>query len=192
MPFGGLSLLDHAINSALVMANTAMHKGDKAGLLTFSDKLGTRLAAENGSGQLKRIMELLYKQKTHFRESNYEILYYGIRQHIKARSLIILYTNFESVYALQRVLPILRRINKMHLLLVVFFENTDLVDASDMKCTTVKEVYFKTMAEKFIVEKELIARELGKYGIQTILTKPEELSVGTINKYLELKSRGMI
>ena len=41
MPFDGLSLLDYSINSSLVMANVALKKGDKAGLLSFSDKMDT-------------------------------------------------------------------------------------------------------------------------------------------------------
>jgi N-acetylmuramoyl-L-alanine amidase len=38
----------------------------------------------------------------------------------------------------------------------------------------------------------VIAKELRQNGIQTILTRPEDLSINTINKYLELKARGVI
>jgi len=104
----------------------------------------------------------------------------------------LLFTNFESMYALKRNLPLLRRINQQHLLVVVFFENSELKKASKMEGNRVKDIYVKTLAGKFALEKELIAFELRKYGIQSVLTKPENLSVDTINKYLELKSRGML
>jgi hypothetical protein len=55
-----------------------------------------------------------------------------------------------------------------------------------------KEVYYKAVAEKFSFEKKLIVKELIKHGIQALLTTPEKLTVNTINKYLELKARGMI
>ena len=55
-----------------------------------------------------------------------------------------------------------------------------------------EQVYIKTIAEKMLYEKKQIAAELLKYGIQSILTPPKDLSVNTINKYLELKSRGLI
>ena len=106
--------------------------------------------------------------------------------------MVLLFTNFESVYALKRNLPLLRRINQQHLLVVVYFENSELKKASKMESKCVKDIYIKTLAGKFTLEKELIAFELRKYGIQSVLTKPENLSVETINKYLELKSRGMI
>lgn len=192
MPFDDLSLLDYAINSTLVMSNVALKKGDKAGLITFSNKIGIELKANRNAIQLKRIMEILYKQKTDFLEANYELLYHSIRKTVKGRSLIILYTNFESMYALERVLPVLRKINKNYLLMTVFFENTEISDAAEMEADTVGDIYLKTFAQKFTSEKQMMVKELRKHGIQSILTKPENLSVNTINKYLELKSRGMI
>ena len=192
MPFDNLTLLDHSINCALVLSNIILRKNDKVGVVTFSDKLGSRLPAENTTTQLRKIMEVLYKQKTRFMESNYERLYFGLRNTIKGRSMVLLFTNFESMYALKRNLPLLRRINQQHLLVVVFFENSELKKASKTESNHVKDIYVKTLAGKFALEKELIAFELRKHGIQSVLTKPEHLSVDTINKYLEMKSRGMI
>jgi hypothetical protein len=58
--------------------------------------------------------------------------------------------------------------------------------------TNVEEVYTKTIAEKFAFEKKLIAKELQQYGILSILTPPRDLTINTINKYLELKARQAI
>lgn len=192
MPFEGLTLLDHAINASLVLSNIILRKGDKAGVITFSDKLGAQLPAESNAGQLRKILDVLYNQKTKFMDANYERLYFGSRNIIKGRSMLLLFTNFESMYALKRNIHLLRKLNQNHLLVVVFFENTELEDVANMSAHKTKDIYFKTMARKFALEKELIAYELRKYGIQSILTKPQDLSVNTINKYLEIKSRGML
>jgi hypothetical protein len=58
--------------------------------------------------------------------------------------------------------------------------------------TTIEEIYNQVIAERFIFQKTLIARELKLHGIKTILTLPEELTVNTVNKYLEIKSLGLI
>ena len=192
MPFNGLSLLDYAINTSLVISNIALQKYDKAGLLTFTDKLGSVIKADNRKSQLTNIIHALYNEKEHSLEANYELMYSGIRNLIKGRSLIFLYTNFESTYALERVLPILRKINKLHLLVVMFFENTELKELAEKDCITTMDIYSQTIARKQIMEKTVIQQELLKFGIQTIKSKPEELSINTINKYLELKARGMI
>ena len=192
MPFNGLSLLDYAINASLVISNVALQKYDKAGLLTFSDKIGTTLKAERSPVQLQKILQALYQEKERPGESNYELLYPIARKLIQGRSLIILFTNFESSYALERVLPYLRRINVLHLLVVVFFENTEIDAYAHAEVHTLENIYTQSVAQQFLAEKRQIARTLHQYGIQSIYTKPEELSINTVNKYLELKSRGLI
>jgi hypothetical protein len=75
---------------------------------------------------------------------------------------------------------------------VIFFENTEMKSLLTEPAPDLKAIYHKAIAEKFSYEKKLIVKELNKNGIQTILTAPENLTVNTINKYLELKARGMI
>jgi hypothetical protein len=75
---------------------------------------------------------------------------------------------------------------------VIFFINTELFSLIDKPSKNVEDIYQKTIAEKFAFEKRLIVKELTRYSIQSILTTPQNLSVNTINKYLELKARGLI
>jgi uncharacterized protein (DUF58 family) len=192
MDFENMTMLDYAINSALVFANIALKKGDKAGLITFSDKIGTQLSAERSSGHLRRILNALYKEKTHFNDANFELLYESLRQTVKTRSLLMLYTNFESEFAMRRALPTLKRINQRHVLVVVFFQNNGLEEMAFQKPNSIREIYAATIAEKLITVKINMARELRQNGIQTILTRPEDLSMQTINKYLELKAKGAL
>jgi uncharacterized protein (DUF58 family) len=192
MPFGGLTLLDYAINSTLVLANVCLQKQDRVGLMTFANKMGSLLAADRKPIQRENILQLLYNQETAFLESDYEMLYMQIRNRIKHRSLIVLYTNFESMSGLNRQLNYLRSIAKHHLLMVVFFENTELHTLSHLDAKNVEEVYIKTIAEKFEFEKRLIVKELKKHGILSVLTPPEQLTINAVNKYLELKARQAI
>ena len=192
MPFEGMSLLDYAINSSLVISSIAMQKQDKAGLVTFSNRVNNLLPADRQVKQMQNILELLYNQKTNFLESDYEILTSTLLNKISHRSLILLFTNFETLNALQRQLTYLRRLSKSHLVIIIFFINTELYSIIDKPADTVEEIYHKTIAEKFAFEKRLIVKELARYSIQSILTTPQNLSVNTINKYLELKAHGLI
>ncbi|MEP7219535.1 MAG: DUF58 domain-containing protein, partial [Bacteroidota bacterium] len=192
MPFAGMSLLDYAINTSLVISNIALLKNDRAGLITFAEKMGNVIPAERRRAQMQKILEVLYNQKTNFLESNYELLYANIRQRVKGRSLLFLYTNFETLTSLQRDLPYFRKIARDHLLVVVFFENTELRTLLETPATNTEEIYLKTIAEKFAFEKRQIVKELQRYGIHSILTPPTGLTVNTINKYLELKARRLI
>ncbi len=192
MSFNGMTLLDYAINSCLVLSNICLRKQDKVGVITFSNEPGSILAADRKVSQAENILQLLYKQKTDFLESDFEMLYLQIRSKIKHRSLLILFTNFESLSGLNRQIDYLRSLARNHLLLVIFFENSELDELRNSHAKDIEEVYIKTIAEKFAFEKRIIAKELFKYGILSILSSPQNLTVNTINKYLELKARQAI
>jgi uncharacterized protein (DUF58 family) len=189
MPFDGMSLLDYAINATLILSRVALIRQDKAGLVTFADQIGTFLPAGRKALQMSNILEILYNQQTKFLETDYEKLYALIRLRITQRSLIVLFTNFESLTGLQRQLPYIRSIARNHLVLVVFFENTGLHEIREAPAADIEGLYIRTIAERFAYEKRLIVKELNQHGIATILTAPENLTVQTVNKYLEIKAR---
>ncbi len=189
MPFEGMTLLDYAINASLVLSNVALVKQDKAGLITFEKNIDTFLPADKKPTQMNLVLETLYKQDTQFLESDFEKLFSVIRNRITNRSLLVLFTNFESLESLQREMPALKKIAHYHLLLVVFFENTELKLLIEKKAGTMEGIYIRTIAEKFAYEKRLMVKELHKNGVPSILTTPGNLTVNTVNKYLELKNR---
>ncbi|HRF24127.1 MAG TPA: DUF58 domain-containing protein, partial [Chitinophagaceae bacterium] len=125
-------------------------------------------------------------------EPDFEKLFSVIRNRITNRSLLILFTNFESLESLNRELPALKRMAHYHLLLLVFFENSELKSITSKQATTLEGIYIKTIAEKFAYEKRQMVKELHKNGILSILTTPANLTVNTINRYLELKTRTSI
>lgn len=192
MPFNGLKLLDYAINSTLAFSNVALKKHDKVGMLSFSKKIETFLPAIHKLTYLNRILENLYNIDTQFSDSDYGLLYAQLKRKVTHRSLLLLYTNFEHISALKRQMPYLQAISKKHVLVVVLFENTKLSTIIKENAEDLQSIYHKTIAEKFAFEKRLMVKELQKYGIQTILTAPENLTINTINKYLEIKARGLI
>lgn len=192
MPFDEMSLLDYAINSSLVLSNTALIKGDKAGIITFADKTGTILPAERRTAQINNILETLYNQKTRYAESDFENLYLTVRAKINQRSLLMLFTNFESPQGMHRQLYYLKALSRHHKLVVIFFVNTEMQMITQASIKTTEDIYIKTTAEKFILDKHLIVKELNKAGIQTILCPPKELTISTLNKYLEIKAANLI
>ena len=192
MPFEGLSLMDYAINTSLAISNIILKKQDKAGLITFSDVIGATIKAERKAGQLNKILEALYKEKERKGEANYELMYEAMSRLINVRSLLLLFTNFESHYALERALPTLRRLNRQHLLVVVFFENTEIRKLAGEPVEKTIDIFRQTIARQFLLDKREMVYKLRQYGIQAVLTRPQDLTLNTINKYLELKSRGLI
>ncbi|MDE0599407.1 MAG: DUF58 domain-containing protein, partial [Dokdonia donghaensis] len=184
MPFKGLTLLDYAINSTLAFSNIALKKKDKVGMLTFAEEVKDHLPASSKKTHLQTILEVLYNINTKFLDSDYGGLYNQVKRKITQRSLLLLYTNFEHITALERQLPYLKALSRKHILVVIFFQNTELDQLITKPATSLPDVYHKTIAQKADYDKKVMVARLEQYGIQTILTKPDDLTVNTINKYL--------
>ena len=192
MPFEGLSLLDYSINATMALSHIILKKGDRAGMMTFSKKTENKVAADNKSGQLRKISEALYNIQTNYFESDFGRLYQDVKFSVGQRSLILLFTNFETLDAVNRQMKYLRGIAKNHMLVVVFFKNSELQKIIHSNPESIQEIYDEIIAEKFEFEKKLIIQELSKYGIYTVYTLPENLNLDVINKYLEIKARGIL
>lgn len=192
MPFEEFTLLDYSINASLVLGHVAWIKQDKPGLIGFSDKVTLNVNADRKGNQLLRLQEALYNAKTDFKESNYDVLLSHIRSKITQRSLLLLFTNFETISGLRRQLKYIRKMATQHLVVVIFFENTELRDLLQQKPANTFQIYEQTIAQKFDYEKRQISKELQQYGIISVYTSPQQLTVNTLNKYLEIKTRGLI
>ena len=191
MPFNGMSLLDYAINSSLVISNIVLKKYDKAGLITFSDQVNDIIKANSHPRQIGMLSEKLYAQKTDFKVSNYEQLNFILKSTVSKRAVLFLFTNFETQNDLERVMPYLRKVSRSHLLIVISFINSELVIEKKKEITNIEEAYKEITTEKLLFDKERTMQLLAKNGIQYILTRPEELSINVINKYLEIKAKRM-
>ena len=192
MPFEGMTLLDYAINASLVLSDISLKKSDKAGLLTFEDTIGTFVKAGSRSNQLHSLMEGLYRQETSFKESDFSMLFNFMFQSVSQRSLVMLFTNFESIHSLNRQLTYLRMINRKHLLIVVYFRNTEIDTLIGRQAKTTREIYDQAIGHQMLTEKQLIGEALNQAGILSLYTRPENLSVDIINKYIEVKTKRLL
>ena len=186
--FGGMTLLDYAINASLVLSYIAMHKEDKAGVMTFERQFDTYTRPERSKAHMQHILESLYHQETTFGESDFSSLCVNVSRLVTKRSLLIVYTNFLGENAMKRQLPYLKQLSRSHVVLVVFFEDTELDEYSKKTSYDMQDYYCHAVAENFIYEKKAIVSILKQNGIYALLTPPENLSVNVINRYLEMKA----
>lgn len=186
--FRGMTLLDYAINSTLVLAYIAMRKEDMAGIATFNERFDTFVPASKRQGQMQALQEALYNQQTDYGESDFSSLCVHLGRYLYKRSLLILYTNFSGLNSMYRQLPYLQQLGRRHCLLVVFFEDTELQSYLATSSQNTEDYYRHVIAEKFAYEKRLVVSTLKRHGIFSLLTTPENLSADVINKYLEIKA----
>ena len=190
-PFDGLTLLDHAVNAALVLLHTALRTHDRAGLVAFDREVTAVVRPDRRRGQLGALLDALYRLDPAYTDPSYEGLYAALRQRVRQRSLVLLFANFDTVAGLERQLPYLRQIARPHRLVVVLFENTGIRDLLAAPAERLEDVYVKATAEALAAEKREIARTLERHGIGAVLTTPERLTVDAVNRYLQIKAQGV-
>jgi uncharacterized protein (DUF58 family) len=86
----------------------------------------------------------------------------------------------------------LRKLNKVHLLVVVFFTNAEVENYAYEPSEGLQEVYSRMVARQMVADKRQMSIELGNHGIQSVVCQPSELSIAVLNRYLELKAKGMV
>lgn len=190
--FNEMSLMDYAVNSALAISNAALKKEDQAGLITFNHTVDTVIDASARRIQISAILNALYAVNNTGTESSFDMLYTTVKRRAKQRSLLMIYTNFEHSGSLKNQLNALRSLARRHVVVVVLFENVPVKELAFKPVETVKQIYTRTIAEDQLLEKSLMVNELRNYGIQTVVTTPENLTINTLNKYLELKAKRLI
>ncbi len=192
MPFEGLTLLDYAINASLVISDVSLKKGDRAGLLSFENKVDSFVQPGNKNTQLYQIMEALYNQDTSFREPDFASLFAFCNKNIRQRSLLLIFTNFESIHSLRRQMSFLKMLNRKHLVVLVYFRNTEVDFLLKEEASTTRKIYNQAIGYQMLEEKLLIRDELHRNNILSLYTTPRNLSVDVINKYIEIKTKRMI
>ncbi len=192
MPFDGLTLLDHSINAALALAAVAIKKGDMSGVVAYASRIHLSLRAERRQGQMHRILEALYALQPEFDEADSERLYAALHRDLPRRSLLVLFTNFESVSGMKRHLPALRGLARRHVVVCILFENTELRALAAGQPERLDALYVQTIARQFGAEKREIARTLRQHGVGTLYTTPATLTLDVMGRYLELKAQGVI
>ena len=191
-PFDGLSLLDYAINSTLALLNVALLRGDRAGLIGFDRVVHTRVPASARPEHLRRVAEVLYHQVPTDYEPDYGALYQYVRRAVRGRSLLMLYTNFDSTVSAERNLPVLRQLARLHLLVVVMFANTRVGKEVLATPRSLEDAYLQTVASEYEASQVQIAATLTRAGILVMRTRPQDLTAAAVTQYLEVKRGGRL
>ena len=131
-------------------------------------------------------------KQTSFSEVDFTSLYTFCQKNIAQRSLLLLFTNFESRHSLDRQLAYMKMLNRHHLLLVVFFRNTEVDTVMKEEVHSTEGIYQQAIASQMLHEKTLIHEKLQRAGILSLYTTPQNLSVDVINRYIEIKNRRVL
>ena len=188
----GMSKLDYAINSALMLGYVCSTKGDKVGLVAFADDVEAYIPPDSGKRQLYKIIESLYRISPKMCQPDYEKAFTLIKSRLRKRSLIVVFTDLIDVEISRILTSYLPQLRPRHLTLCINIRDTGLIKVADQLPENVDDVYKKAVASQLLMEQQGALDKLHQSGVLILDAEPENLSVAAINRYLELKGKNLI
>jgi len=188
----GLTKLDRAINAALLLAYLGVERDDLVGLLVFGRDVVRYLPPKKGHRQFVAILEALYAVEGRLEEPDYGRAMRYLASRLSKRSLVVLFTDAVGREPSKRLLDSLVGLMPRHLPLLITQRNRDVEARSRTEMTTETDVFAASVAETLLADKAAALRLLAARGSLVLDVYPEELSVATVNRYLEVKARGRL
>jgi uncharacterized protein (DUF58 family) len=189
---GELSKLDLSVNAALSLAQIALYSGDRTGLLVYGRNIQQRVGLGRGIGHMRAILEALASAHEEAAEADHHRAASALLQMQRQRGLIIWITDLADTSMTPEVVESASRILSKHLLLFAVIAQTDLQRLAN-KYPENPEQMFEIMAAQELVQRRetLLARVRGK-GALALEISPDALTTVLVNRYLEVKERGLI
>jgi len=187
-----LSKLDHAINAALAIGYVATSGGDNVGLLVFNRQVISYLPPQRGHSQLSAMTEALYSVKAQMIEPSYARAFQHLSQNCKRRSLVVILTDLVDRDASAELLAYTAALLPRHLPLIVTIGDNDLRALVAAEPKSVADVYKQSVAEELLQQREEALARITELGGLALDVQAVQLSFQLVNKYLEVKERGLL
>jgi uncharacterized protein (DUF58 family) len=184
---GELTKLDHAINAALSIAYVAIAGGDNVGLLTFGRRVQTYLPPSRARDQVSAILESLYAVEPQMIEPSYARAFNFLSVNCRRRSLVIILTDLVDQEASAELLARTRQLP-----LIVTIGDSDLRALLKTMPESTGDVFRQSVAEELVRQREEALRRITHAGGLALDVPVGRLSFELVNKYLEVKERGLL
>ncbi|MBL8889091.1 MAG: DUF58 domain-containing protein [Planctomycetaceae bacterium] len=189
----GLTMLDHALNSMLMLSYVALSRGDSVGLLCFSNKVECYVPPRGESSQINRMLHASYNVFPRMVETRFDEAFEFMETKNPRRSLVILMTNLIDEVNANQVTKYIGNLHGKHLPLAVFLRDHHLyAPIPDQPQQEPSDLYSAAAAADILTWRHQVMTGLTHRGALVMDAFPENLSAPLVNQYLEIKARQML
>ena len=187
---GGRERLDHALAAALLLADTAAAQGDRVGIFVFADRIEHFLPPARAS--LPRLADVLGRVEARLREPNYPAAFAYLSRQLRRRSLLVLFTDVIDARTSAALLAHLGAAAHRHLVLAVTLHNTALDAAATAPVHDEAAVFRRAAAEELLGARAQALATMQRAGVLVADVDPQNATPAVVNRYLEVKRRGLL
>jgi uncharacterized protein (DUF58 family) len=190
--YRGLSLLDYALNSILMLSYVALHQGDSVGLLCFSDKIESYVPVRGGTAQMNRLLHAGFDRFPSLKQTNYDEAFLYFSRNCRRRSLVVLVTSVIDDVSASQITGYLRTLRGRHLPVLALLRDRAVFDFADNPSMDESVLYRSAAAAQLLIWRHEVIQRLGNAGVLNVDAFPDMLTTPLINRYLEVKAKHLL
>jgi uncharacterized protein (DUF58 family) len=184
--------LDSAVHAALALMSAAARGGDNAGVMVFGRRIQSYLPPGRGHDHMDAALEALHAVEPEMIEPSYSRALEFVAANSKRRSLVVLLTDLVDEEGSKELLASLRLLRPRHLPLIVTIADRDLKAVVRDAPATVRELFTQSVAEEIMHLREAALRLVESQGGLALDVTAAALAPALLEKYLQVKERGLL
>ena len=183
----GKNLLDHAIEATLALAYTALHHGDRVGVVTFDRSLRGFVTPRRSEQGMGRLLDALHDVQPRLCEPSYTVLARELAARQKQRALVVVLTDVAQATHLGLLAP-LAVLARRHRVVLAAIRNP-LLDTLGRSAEREDGIalYRRLVVDELRRDREIALAELRQRHVLTLDLAPEEVTGPLLNRYLSLR-----
>jgi uncharacterized protein (DUF58 family) len=190
--YQGLSLLDYALNSILMLSYVALQQGDSVGMMCFSDRVEKYVPLRGGINQMNRMLHGLFDRFPSMNQSNFDNAFLSFSKRCRRRTMVVLLTSVIDDVTASQVTGYLSSLAARHLPVLVLLRDHRIFDAADNPAMDNEMLFRSAAAAQILVWRNEVLRKIQDSGVLTIDAFPDELTAPLVNRYLEVKAKHLL
>jgi len=187
---GDRERIDYALTAALLLADVASVHGDLVGLLVFADRVQQYIPPSRSS--ISTLAEALGAVHARIAEPNYPAAFTYLARQLRRRSLLVAFTDIIDAQASSALVAHLGKAASRHLPIVVALRNPDLEATAQLAPKTPADVYRRAAAEELLQARAAALTQMQRSGVLVADSRPTDAVPDVVNRYLDVKRRGLL
>lgn len=188
----GWRKLDLVINTALILSDIVNQGGDLSGLMLFNERVQNMIMPAKGADHRNKMLEALYHIEHTNRTSSYDEAFYTLRSRERHRSILFIFTDFDTPEDAEYILRAMPVISRHHVVVMILIRSEGVEALGAAEVGSHEALFQKGVALSLLEERRRIIHLLNRQGVLCIECAPEQLDTVAINRYISIKNRMMV
>jgi uncharacterized protein (DUF58 family) len=189
---GEFARIEHVLSAALLLTDVAAVSGDQVGALAFDDIVRAFVPPQRGRAALGAVREALSGVSASLSEPDYATAFRMLALRQRRRALVVFFTDVIDARASRSLIAYLGRAAVRHVVLVVALRNEALVAAAESSAVSAPDVYLAAAAEELVQERDEALARMRRAGVSVLDVTAPQMATAVVNRYLDIKARGLI